>query len=147
MYCKDFDINDETSVEFELRKNAAAGSIKKLDRNYEKYSVPFNNKWTDGKYYKKIVIENYGSGLSGTFIRNAVTGARYNIMVGSADQDIFFKVIDATGRNGRKENLMLYYDSPEQYENHNFTIVSPDVKKVWNQKFLQAKKRLKWDWL
>ena len=142
MYCKDFDINDETSVEFELRKNAAAGAIKKLDRNYEKYSVPFNNKWTDGKYYKKITIENYGSGSYGSRIRNAVTGVRYNFIVGTAEQDLFFKVIDSTGRNGRREPLMLYYDSPEQYENHHFTTISQEVKQQWVESSKKIQKKL-----
>jgi len=135
-------VNDETSVEFDLRQKAAADSLKRLDKNYDKFSVPFNNTWTDGKYYKRITIENYGSGSHGTRIRNAVTGVYYDFIVGSADEDIFFKVTDATGRNGRKDPLMLYYDSPEQYENHHFTSVSPEIKQKWYKRSLEAQKRL-----
>jgi len=135
-------VNDETSVEFNLRQKEAADALKRLDKHYEKYSVPFNNTWTDGKYYKRITIENYGSGSSGSLIRNAVTGVKYNIAVGSANEDILFKVTDSTGRDGRKEPLMLYYDTPEQFENHHFTSVSSDVKTKWHQRFLQAQKRL-----
>jgi hypothetical protein len=147
MYCEDFFVldtsgKDESSVDFKIRQEKTADSIKRLDRYYEKYSIPFNGTWTDGKYYKRITIENYGSRLSRTFARNAVTGVRYNICVGSADEDILFKVCEATGRNGRKDPLMLYYDSPEQYENHQFTSVSSDIKQMWNKRYLAAQKRL-----
>ena len=102
----------------------------------------FNKKWTDDKFYKRVTIENYGSGSYGSLVRNAVTGTKYNIMVGSADEDLLFKVIEASGHNGRKEPLMLYYDSPEQYENHQFTTVSQEVKLKWSQRSLEARKRL-----
>lgn len=135
-------VNDETSVEFNLRQKDAADALKRLDKNYDKYRVPFNNTWTDGKYYKYITIENYGSGSHGTRIRNAVTGAYYSFIVGSADEDLFFKVTDSTGRNGRKDPLMLYYDSPEQYENHHFTSVPLELKQKWSQRSREAQKRL-----
>lgn len=134
-------VNDETSVEFHLRQKAADDTVKRIDKNYEKFSVPFNNTWTDGKYYKRITIENYGSGSHGTRIRNAVTGVYYDFIVGSADEDIFFKVTDATGRNGRNAPLMLYYDSAEQYENHHFTSVSPEIKQKWHDRSVEAQKR------
>ena len=113
-----------------------------MDKRYEKYSVPFNNIWTDGKYRKHINIEMYGSGEHRTLIRNAVTGARYDILVGCTDEDILFKVTDSTGRNSRREPLMLYYDTPEQYENHQLTKVSTEVKQNWLKKSLKAQQRL-----
>lgn len=134
--------NDESSVEFKLRQKEAASALKKLDKRYEKYSVPFNNIWSDGKYRKHITIEMYGSGEYRTLIRNAVTGARYDILVGCTDEDILFKVTDSTGRNSRREPLMLYYDTPEQYENHQLTKVSTEVKQNWLKKSLKAQQRL-----
>lgn len=134
-------VNDETSVEFNLRQKEAADAIKKLDKYYEKYSIPYNNTWRDGKYYKYITVENFGSGSTGNYVRNAVTGVRYDIQVGSAKEDTLFKVIDSTGRNGRKEPFMLYYDSPEQHENHHFVIVSPEIKVKWHKKSSAARKR------
>lgn len=134
-------VNDESSIDFNLRQQNAADSVKRLDSHYEKYCILFNKTWTDGKYYKRVTIENYGSGLHGTLIRNAVTGARYDITVGTAVQDILFKVTDTSGRNRRREPLMLFYDSPEQYENHHFTVVSPKIKQEWLQKSLDPKYR------
>lgn len=132
-------VNDESSVEFKLRQKELTDSLKKLDKHYEKYSFPFNKTWTDGQYYKRITIENYGS--TGTQIRNAVTGARYNFIVAGHDDDILFKVTDSTGRKGR-EPLMLYYDSPEQYENHKFTIVKPEIKEKWYKRIANAQQSL-----
>lgn len=135
-------VNDETSVEFELRKREAVDAIKRLDKHYEKYSIPFYKTWKDGKYHKRVNIELYGSGSTGNRIRNAVTGVKYNFMVGSSYEDLFFKVTDSTGRSGRRDPLILYYDSPEQYENHQFTNISTEIKQKWHKKFLKAQKEL-----
>lgn len=105
-----------------------------IDPRYEKYKIYINKTWHDGKYSKYATIENYGSGSQGSLIRNAITGNKYNIQVGQKIENMLFKVIDSTGRYGRKEPLILYYDSPEQYENHHFVSVSPEIKKRWHEK-------------
>jgi hypothetical protein len=129
-YDNDFENNNNN-----LKKRHFTNSeFQKLNNNYEKYTIPFNKIWIDGKFYKHITIKNFGSGGQGTRIINAVTGNKYNIKVGSAEENLFFKVTDSTGFNGRNEPLMLYYDSPEQYENHYFTNVSQDAKKQWMQR-------------
>lgn len=138
----DFDFNDETSVEFNGRQQKAGEALKKVDKYYDSYSIPFNKVGPDGKFRKRLTIESYGSGQQGTLIRNAVTGFKYNSTVGSADEDLFFKVADARGRDGRKEPLMLYYDSPEQYENHHYVTVDTDVKMDWYRRSLDARRRL-----
>jgi hypothetical protein len=133
--------NDESSVDFKLRQKDATYALKKLDKNYEKYTFPFKSTWTDGKYYKNITVENYGSNISG-IIRNAVTGTKYNIKVGSKDEALLFKVTNATGFNKRKEPLILYYDSPEQYEKHYFIHVSDEIKQKWLESSLCMQKQL-----
>jgi len=138
--------NDMLSNEIPVNnKKSLTALAKKVDINYEKYNVPFNKYWKDGRFYKNIVIEIYGSGQIGSRIRNAVTGQRYNCIVGSSDEDLFFKVSDATGRYGRKTPLILYYDTPEQYENQHFTEVSGYIKTLWHQKNLAARQRMKFD--
>lgn len=139
----------ETAVDADFastdnRKNAsvAAAVARKIDHNYEKFSIPFNKTWKDGRFYKTITIELYGSGQSGSRIKNAVTGQRYPYIVGSVDEDLLFKVSDATGRYGRKHPLTLFYDSPEQYENQIVTTISQDVKTMWQEKNLAARKRM-----
>lgn len=129
-YENDFE-NDNNNLK---KKHFTNSEFQKLNNNYEKYTIPFNKIWIDGKFYKRITIKNFGSGGQGTSIINAVTGNKYNIKVGSAEENLFFKVTDSTGFNGRNEPLMLYYDSPEQYENHYFTNVSQEAKKQWIQR-------------
>jgi len=126
----DYDNDCETDIT-DLKKKSTIPAFQKLNNNYEKFSLTVK---IDGK--SRITIKNYGSGSQGSRIVNAVTGNKYNIKVGSAKENLLFKVIDATGFNGRKEPLMLYYDSPEQYEQHYFTNISPDTKQQWIQRAL-----------
>jgi hypothetical protein len=136
--------NENLSTDMPVnKKNSLTSVSRKSDPNYEKYSVPFNNTWKDGRFYKNITIELYGSGQNGCRIRNAVTGQRYEYIVGSQDEDLFFKVSDATGRYGRNYPLILYYDSPEQYENQHFITLSDNIKSVWNDKYMLAMQRMR----
>jgi hypothetical protein len=102
----------------------------------------FNDRWRDGKFYKNVIINMHGSGDCGSFIRNAVTGAVTNYVVGSRDQDLFYKVAMCTGLDRDHKPVHLFYDSPTQYENHQFTYVSDDVKELWSERFLEAKERI-----
>lgn len=143
MYYEDLIDNtfdDESSVALKLKQKDATYALKKMDKQYEKFTIPFYDTWTDGKYYKRILVENYGSGPAGSFIRNAATGLRYDIRVGTIDEGILFKVTNSSGFNKRKEPLILYYDSPEEYEKHYFTHVSDDVKEKWLEKCYSLKK-------
>ena len=144
MYYEAFMDNDDTSVDYNLKQKEVADALKKLDKNYEKYSIPFNDTWTDGKYYKKVTIEQYGSGSHGSRIRNAVTGGYYdrNFIVGSAYEDLFYKVTDSTGRNGRRYPLTLFYDSPDQYATHNYTTISAKETQKWLKSSQEAESKL-----
>ena len=133
-------LSDSRSVP--VKKHNAKSIIQRKDKLYEKYVKPFNATWKDEKYYENVVIENYGSGQQGTKIRNAVTGQREPYLVGSSNEDLFFKVSEVTARNKRKDSLTLFYDSPEQYENHHFTYVSQDIKDRWQRKYMDARRRL-----
>ena len=133
---------DDLSLGDKMNKMKLTEIGRNADKNYEKYSILFNNTWRDGKFHKNITIENYGSGQQGSRIRNAVTGERYPHLVGSKNEDLYFKVIDSTGRSGRRNPIILFYDTPEQYENHQLTKVSTEVKQNWLKKSLKAQQRL-----
>ena len=133
-------IVDDRSDDANLKKNAIAES-ENLDPNFQKEIRTFNNTW-NGKYYKKVTIKSYGSGQIGSRIRNAVTGQYTPYIVGSKNEDLFFVVNDSTGLFGRREPLFLYYDSPEQYENHQFTLLNQKIKEKWNEKNLLARQNM-----
>jgi hypothetical protein len=79
-----------------------------------------------------------------TTIRNAITGEKYNgFYTGTLDENLFFKVIDATAPVKNKEPYILFYETPEQYERHTNQIVSKETKEKWNTKYLEAVKNYK----
>lgn len=133
---------NENDVELHFNKHALT-EVKNSDKYYEKYFLPVEKVLVNGEIYKsKRTIEKYGSGQVGSTIRNAVTGEiRVNFLVGSVDEDLFFKVSDTYGRNGRREPLMLFYDSPEEYEKHTFTLLDQRIKDSWYKKMLEVRKR------
>jgi hypothetical protein len=136
-----FENDNEEFVTFK-NKNKFLKEFKKSDTKYDKYNKILRMIWRDGKYYDKVTIELFGSGDTGTKIRNAVTGAKTPYLVGSSNEDLFFKIRDSTGNKGRQDSLLLFYDSPEQYENHQFIILNQDIKEAWLNKNLEARKRL-----
>jgi len=74
-----------------------------------------------------------------TTIRNAITGERYHgFHVGTRDENLFFKVIDATAPVKNKDPYILFYENPEQWENHTNQICSPQIKMTWNAKYQRA---------
>jgi hypothetical protein len=131
-------VNNKRFDEIKNLKKTTADAVKKIDKNYEKRRLFFNNVGSDGKYYKYSYIDLFGSGFSGSKIRNAVTGSYYghNYIVGSSYEDALFKVVEATGINGRREPLVLFYDTPEQYENHYLKLVSvpQKYKQIWSDR-------------
>jgi hypothetical protein len=81
-------------------------------------------------------------------IVNAVTGIQYrseeedvwnpnsyipNPKIGSAQEDSLFKVKFVT-RENKLPGLLLFYDSPEQYERHTESTLCEKIKKYWHDK-------------
>ena len=86
---------------------------------------------------KKVVI--FASGWQGSTIRNAVSGEKMNgDEVGSMNEDFYFKTSISSAENGGRDPLNLFYDSPEQYERHQFVELDAGSKAVWHDKFVTA---------
>jgi hypothetical protein len=116
------------------------GKIKNMITN-NSYQRLFQivRKTPNGKQ-KKIKI--FVSGPIGFRIRNAITGEKSNsYLVGSSNEDLYFKVVNSTGELGQ-ESQTLFYDSPEQFEKHMFTTVSQTIKEKWNEKYMAAKYKI-----
>ena len=129
--------SDDTSLDL----NANTPNMKKNDSKYEKYSIKVSITKNGRQARKNVNIVNYGSGQQGAFIRNAVTGNLYIDLVGSKAEDLYFKVVDSTGRFNRKEPIILFYDTPDQFENHHYTTVHNSVKEKWYEKCLDSRKK------
>jgi hypothetical protein len=144
----DNDNNDANSLNTNDRILEAKRQLQRNDKYFQRVTRKVLDMDTmvkndDGKeYYKKVHINLYGSGIMGTKIRNAVTGERYDYKVGSKEQDLFYSVALCTGENGMKESLSLFYDSPEQYENHMFQKIDITAKGNWYYDCIKFKKEL-----
>jgi hypothetical protein len=128
-------ISDYSSLDSEDRTNRKAHyELKKKDIGF------YTTKKTIG--YERVKIECYATDLFKN-IRNASTGIMTNHRVGSKFQDLYFCVTDVSGEGTKiKFPKHLYYDSPEEYERHQFVRVSQDAKEKWYVKNLKARKTL-----
>ena len=142
-----------TSVASNIKKQRQMmDDYKKIDKGYNKIYRMHNIKRTildsdrrtpiDVFEKKRISIEFYTTNFTpGTKIREATCGNRENdLFVGKTDEDLFFKVILATGELGQTpySTLMFFY-SPEEYERHFHCSVSEDIKNKWKDKYIGEK--------
>jgi len=127
--------SDGSSVK---RRRLLLENYKKMDTGYNKITRMINVKKKDGNIKKeKKGIEIYTTGSTpGTAIRNAITGVRHNgYRVGSACEDVFYKVALATGECSGRDSCILFFDNPEQYERCMYTTVDQSSKDTWYVKF------------
>ena len=61
---------------------------------------------------------SFSSNVQGRYIVNAVTGVEYPWRVGSACEDLLWKVCDARASRGKYEPDFYFYDSPQQAAEH-----------------------------
>lgn len=88
----------------------------------------------DGRKYNKK-IEFYTSSGKGNHIRDAETGEYTDYIVGSKDEDLFFKVLLATGEcSSTNGSYTLFYDSPQHYANHLNCEINPKTCVAWEEK-------------
>ena len=88
----------------------------------------------DGKRKKKE-IKVYTTGCIGSNIRDAETGEYYKYLVGSADEELFFKTTISTGDcSSTNGSNTLFYISPQQYMNHLHAHIDPKVVDNWEMK-------------
>ena len=89
---------------------------------------------SDDKLIKKK-IEFYTSGVVGSNIRDAESGEYYKFLVGSKDEDMFFKVSFATGEcKSKNKSHTLFYSSPSQYSSHMYADVTDTIITNWENK-------------
>jgi hypothetical protein len=98
----------------------------------------------DSGKIKNKRIRVFTSGGTGTRIRDAETGEYYPNKVGSKDEDLFFKVSIATGEcNSANGSNILFYCSPQHYENHLYADVEQEHIAAWDLKRDARLKELK----
>jgi len=96
----------------------------------------FRHMYDDGRNLTHIVVKVYETNTTPHYrIRDAVTGSYWQkYKVGSSSENLFFKVIWSVGLNGRKDPLVLYFHSPEEFERHMLIEVSEEEKQIWYER-------------
>lgn len=131
MYQDDFynpaDPNDVDNDDEKMFEKA-----KRMDRGYNVIYRKALRK--DGRIYNKK-IEIYTSSGTGTRIRDAETGEYYTNLVGSKDEDLYFKVTLATGEcSSANGSTTLFYNSPQHYANHLMCDIDTQIALKWEDK-------------
>lgn len=139
MYADDFLYSTEETVYDDSNMGAIKKALKsieekqKIKQNYYTITKPINQ-MIKGKHHRSINISYYGSGSSGSKIRNAVDGGYTNFVVGRVkDENNFFKVTMACGIHPNGP-VNLFYNSPEEYESHQYVTLDLDTKNRWLQR-------------
>jgi hypothetical protein len=127
------DFNDQNdSYEEQKEQRKLVEEAKKMDRGYNVIYRSLPNK--KGQLVR-TPIGIYTSGGTDSQIRDAETGAYYSHLVGSADEDLYFKVILATGEcKSKNGSSTLFYSSPRHYMSHLNNEVSEDTLQLWEEK-------------
>lgn len=84
---------------------------------------------------KRKQIKVYTSRGCGAKIRDAETGDYYPHIVGSKDENLYFKVMIATGEcDSENKSITAFYCSPQHYEQHMRSDVSQENIIDWEDK-------------
>jgi hypothetical protein len=93
---------------------------------------------------KNTTFYVYNSGfIPNSYIRDAITGYKYNKKIGTKDENLFFKVIMPGINPKKREPIFLFFDSPESFERFFIMKCSTDIKNRWMKKKELLNKSLK----
>jgi hypothetical protein len=122
----------EASYDEQPEQRKLMKEVKSVDRGYNVIYRTLPNK--KGKLVR-TQISIYTSSDVNSNIRDAETGSFYTHRVGSADEDLYFKVILATGEcKSKNGSSTLFYLSPRHYMSHLNGEVSENVIQEWEEK-------------
>jgi hypothetical protein len=135
MYYEDnYNTADPNDIENEMNNpEDVLANAQKQDKGFNIIYRKFVSPKTGKPKNKRIHI--YTSGTAGSRIRDAEIGDYYPNKVGSKDEDLFFKVILATGEcRSANGSSTLFYTSPQHYMNHLNYNVDPETISRWEVK-------------
>jgi hypothetical protein len=129
---------DDFSVSESIPSNLLKNKQPRATNQNRFYSIN-RTVWINEKQCKKVTINMYGTGEYGSYIKNAVTGASTNHRVGSKAESLYFSVANCTGIDKLRGPIHLYYNSPSEYEKHQFTSVDQATKDEWFNRYNSLK--------
>lgn len=133
-YENDYNPADPNDIDNEVNmSNDVLANSLKTDRGLNFIYRKVMSSKTGKPKNKRIYI--YTSSGIGNRIRDAETGDYYPNKVGSKDEDLFFKVILATGEcKSANGSSTLFYVSPQHYMTHLNCEVTQETIEKWEAK-------------
>jgi hypothetical protein len=126
---------DNYRLEFSCDQNEERRLINQAKAIDKGYNVIYRKMLNKKGVIKHMPLDIYTSCGTNSNIRDAETGAYYKSLVGSSDEDLYFKVILATGECSSKNGSnTLFYSSPSHYMSHFKTHLTDDVVNNWQSK-------------
>ena len=126
---------DNYRLESPYDQNEERRLIKQAKSIDKGYNVIYRRMPNKKGLIKHMPLDIYTSCGTNSNIRDAETGSYYNSLVGSADEDLYFKVILATGEcKSKNGSSTLFYLSPRHYMSHLNNEVSEDTLQMWESK-------------
>jgi hypothetical protein len=114
------------------KKISALDDPKIMDRGY---NIIYRNVMRKDGKLKNKKIEIYTSSDVGNHIRDAETGEYYPNLVGSKDEELFYKVGLSTGEcKSANGSSTLFYLSPQHYATHLHCSIDPEQVQSWELK-------------
>ena len=111
-----YEMYDPTENDLDFTIHRELENMKNMDKKHSK--VYKQTVRSDGTL-KRTKVDIYFSGGCNTHIRDAESGRYYSDLVGSANEDLYYKVSLSTGEHsGNSGYNTLYYLSPEHCESH-----------------------------
>jgi len=130
--------NDNFNPADNMEFSVLSGEFKNMTEGLKKDDKGYNLIWrmmVKNDKLKKTKIEIYTSSGHGCHIRDAETGEYYVNMVGTADEDLYFSVVLATGEcKSKNGSSTLFYLSPQHYMRHFNCELEPSVISSWEEK-------------
>lgn len=118
--------------DFVDNKNDLLYEAKNLDKGHTKIWGYIER--PDGSL-KEAKIDIYTTGYVGSYIRDAESGEYYREVVGSLDENLYFKMSMVTGYlRAKNESNILFYKSPDHCMRHLHIDISPEIAAKWQDK-------------
>ena len=96
----------------------------------------------DRRVVRHMIDVNETTSKQGSLIRDAVTGYTTPYAVGTVAEDLFYSVLYTGQGRGEGGPILAFYESPGEYEKHNFTRLPASVKTRWEMKANAARNLL-----
>jgi len=130
--------NDNFNPADNMEFSVSSGEFKNMTEGLKKDDKGYNVIWrmmVKNDKMKKTKIEIYTSSGHGCHIRDAETGEYHVSMVGTADEDLYFSVVLATGEcKSKNGSSTLFYLSPQHYMTHFNCELDPSIISSWEEK-------------